>query len=99
MKRFKGTQGKWVYDENRDTHDSIIHTEDAKEEHGYIHFKNGGVVGSSEWIWLTPEDGHLIAAAPELLEALQDLVKFCKDNEVGAVLDLAEEAINKAILE
>jgi|TARA_R110000744_G_scaffold277981_1_gene390279 hypothetical protein len=98
MKKFEGTKGKWVYNENRDTHDSIIYSENAKEEYGYISNENGGVVGSSEWIWLKPEDAYLIASAPELLEALQDLVKYCEDNNVGAELELAKNVIDKAIM-
>ena len=98
MREFKGTKGKWVYNENRDTHDSIIHSENAKEEFGYISNDRGGVVGSSEWIWLKPEDAYLIASAPELLEALQDLVRYCEDNNVGAILDMAKRAIDKSIM-
>ena len=98
MKKFEGTKGKWVYNENRDTHDSIIHSEGAKEESGYISNENGGVVGSSEWVWLKPEDAYLIASAPELLEALQYLVRFCEDNNVGAELELAKSVIDKAIM-
>ncbi len=34
--------------------------------------------------------------AKGLLEALKDLVKFCKDNNVGAELEFAEEQLKKA---
>ena len=98
MKKFEGTKGRWVYSKHRDTHDSVIHSENAKEEFGYISNENGGVIGSSEWIWLKPQDAYLIAAAPELLEALQDLVKYCEDNNVGAELELAKNVIDKAIM-
>ena len=40
-------------------------------------------------------NAKLIAAAPYLLEALIDLTKFCKENNIGAELELAENAINK----
>jgi hypothetical protein len=39
---------------------------------------------------------NLIATAPELLFALQDLVRFCKENNVGAELELAEKVLEKA---
>jgi len=41
-------------------------------------------------------NAKLIAAAPDLLEALIDLAKFCKENNTGVELELAENAINKA---
>lgn len=65
------TPGPWVFSPERDTHDSIIHTANAVEKHGYIGADNGGVVGSSEWIWIKDEDARLIATAPDLLEALE----------------------------
>ena len=42
-------------------------------------------------------NAKLIATAPELLFALQDLVRFCKENNVGAELELAEKALEKAL--
>lgn len=42
-------------------------------------------------------NAKLIASSPELLFALQDLVRFCKENNVGAELELAEKALEKAL--
>ena len=39
----------------------------------------------------------LIISAPELLEALQDLVKYCEENDNNAELELAYNALNKAL--
>lgn len=42
-------------------------------------------------------NAQLIACAPELLDALQDVVRFCEDNDINIVLDYAKETINKAL--
>jgi len=42
------------------------------------------------------EMGTLIAAAPELLDALEDIVKYCEDNDVPCDLENAKYAIEHA---
>ncbi len=42
-------------------------------------------------------DQKLIANAPELLKALEELVMFCKENNVGAELEYAENVIKEAL--
>ena len=71
------TSGDWIYSKHRDTHDSCIHTKDAVEEYGYIGEK-GGVVGSSEWIWISDEDGNFIANSKSDIQFLLDEIKRLK---------------------
>lgn len=59
----KATPGPWVYNKDRHTHDSCIYKADAKDKYRYISNEDGGVVGSSEWIWIKDEDGEFIAHA------------------------------------
>ena len=97
MKNFKGSQGKW----------SCVFTSDKKRA-----IRNsGGIIcvltkptrysGQDERYEKDLEenlnDQRLIAASPLLLNALQDLVRFCEENNVGAELELAYEAINAAV--
>ena len=97
MEKFKGSQGKW----------GCVFTSDKKRA-----IRNsGGIIcvltkptrylGQDERYEKDLEenlnDQRLIAASPLLLNALQDLVRFCEENNVGAELELAYEAINAAV--
>ena len=97
MEKFKGSQGKW----------GCVFTSDKKRA-----IRNsGGIIcvltkptrysGQDERYEKDLEenlnDQRLIAASPLLLNALQDLVRFCEENNVGAELELAYEAINVAV--
>jgi hypothetical protein len=42
-------------------------------------------------------DQRLIANAPEILKALEDLVMFCKENNIGAELEFAENVIKETL--
>lgn len=102
MSEMRHTPGPWVFDPSRDTHDCAIHQDVPVGEYGYYGPNDGGVVGSSEWLWLKEEDGHLIAAAPDLLEALTNLTAWMKaigEFKGGAAeaLEDAEAAIARAI--
>lgn len=50
----------------------------------------GGIVGSSEWLWLKGEHARLITAAPELLEACKILRKMMDDGEL--IRDISGDA-------
>jgi len=97
MKEFKGSKGKWdcVFTSNKSravrNKDGIICTL----------YKPSRYSGQDERYEQELEenlnDQRLIATSPLLLDALQDLVKFCEENNTGAELELAYDAINKAV--
>ena len=89
---FKGTKGNWL----------------SVQRNRVIYITNKDMVLVCE-LDFTPTDGFfqpipeavlfnskLITSAPDILFALKDLVKYCEENNVGAELELAKDAINKA---
>lgn len=68
------TKGPWIYSPERHTHDCCIHQLNAKEKYGNIDLDNGGIIGSSEWIWINDADAIFIAAARrDISNLLQEL--------------------------
>lgn len=70
----KRTPGEWVYSPERNTHDCCIHVKGATDKpYGYIEFGEGkgGIVGSSEWIWINDADAAFIAAAPKMVSIIR----------------------------
>lgn len=89
MEKFKGSQGKWKI-----SWGNAINGIQADEEGqiAVLHGKN------------REANSKLIAAAPDLLEALQELMcivdihsKGTKNNFAWAEYEMAEEAVNKAL--
>lgn len=90
MEEFKGTPGPWVaHDDEESMATSVI-----MNDFGDIL----GVVGT--YMTSTEEDyanAQLIAAAPELLEALQLIINDCSRMIPKCAEDKAIAAINKAL--
>jgi hypothetical protein len=92
MKEFKGTKGEWKV-AKEDTLGRVM--VDFSKHRGGIDIwdhANDSMTHKESY-----ENAKLIASAPDLLEALQDLARFCEENEVGADLSLAGIAIKKAL--
>jgi len=95
IEKFKGTQGNWkVFPQFNHSQYHVWYKVGRDDGDGYI--------GESACNITTRDDvraeanAKLISAAPDLLEALQDLVKYCEDNDNHAELGLAKSAIKKA---
>lgn len=101
MKEFKGTKGKWKFDES----DFSVTTKGDYKLPTEICY----VMDNNPYDGFYDEDinnGKLIAAAPELLEALQGVMSVIKKSEHwwidspdrgGFDTNSIEEAINKAL--
>lgn len=78
-----------------------LHKEEVKLQNGFNQFnlvdENNLIVGVVAGF--TPEqnlkNATLFENATQLLEALQDLVRFCEDNNTGAELELALDVLEK----
>lgn len=88
MNRFKGTKGEFHAVNYAGAY--LIQIGQMYED---LDVLNENEVGEEE----AKANAQLISTAPELLEALIDLHRFRKDNNVGAELELSELAINKAL--
>ena len=102
MKEFKGTPGPWRVSEKRGDLIDIRHNSNGI---GAISLNLAHVVARQSWLKEAEANAKLIAAAPELLEALRQLRDYVED--VCAVsssdcdkahpLMLATAAIKKAL--
>lgn len=93
MKEFQGTPGPWIADKISRAVGPISHDDD----------QSYGILIPVAWVEFDQDVGiqasnqRLIAAAPELLEALIKLVDIVDDMVHGPSTDAAHAAINKAL--
>lgn len=93
MKEFQGTPGPWIADKTSRAVGPISHDDD----------QSYGILIPVAWVEFDQDVGiqasnqRLIAAAPELLEALIKLVDIVDDMVHGPSTDAAHAAINKAL--
>ena len=98
MKEFKGTKGEWKYSEIMNFSDTLVsYIETDKKPISQLR----GCLTGEEAEALA--NAKLIAAAPELLEALQELIYFNERTFTGMgqdytkMISKSEQAINKAL--
>lgn len=92
MKEFKGTPGPWRVSEKRG---DLIDIRHDNNEPGAMSLNLAHVVARTSWLKEAEVNAKLIAAAPELLEALQ-IICFFEDISL-AQREIAEAAIAKAL--
>ena len=90
MAQFKGTPGPWRVSEKRG---DLIDIRHENNEPGAMSLNLAQVVVRQSWLKEAEANAQLIAAAPELLEALQDLqARAC----IYVNTSKAKAVINKA---
>ena len=94
MERFKGTPGTWRVSEKRGDLIDIRHNSNGI---GAISLNLAHVVARQSWLKEAEANAKLIAAAPELLEALQFIINDCSRMIPKCAEDKAIAAINKAL--
>lgn len=102
MKEFQGTPGPWIADKTSRAVGPISHDDD----------QSYGILIPVAWVEFDQDEGiqasnqRLIAAAPELLEALKELISGYEDREQSGMFDMlvhgdliekANAAIKKAL--
>lgn len=102
MKEFKGTPGPWKWQKSSHTYGYYFLANENETKSKNCIIDDGSACGEySPAIDVHGADAQLIAAAPELLEALQEFVDLFPDvidgDAIMPALDMAEAAINKAL--
>lgn len=108
MKEFKGTPGKWIFSHSSASDDNVacieINSSESMYEIAYLQSTPANI-GKYENTSFdkTIANAHLIAAAPDLLEALKTASKALEAGKNVAFSDwleairLSDEAISKAL--
>lgn len=104
MNEFKGTPGPWRVSEKVG---DFIHIRHNNNEPGAMSLNLAHVTARSSWAREAEANAHLIAAAPELLEALRQLLDYVEDMHAAQYgrhlvdeshpMFLAQAAIAKAL--
>lgn len=99
MKQFKGTPGAWRVSEKHGEYIDIRHNND---EPGAISLNLAKVVARQSWVKEAEANAKLIAAAPELLDALQKALPHVRnqatvDTAAFYMLEKMHGAIAKAL--
>lgn len=89
------TPGPWIIEEEHDGKPPYV------QRYFWISSEKGQAPVDNEWAIIKEENAHLIAAAPDLCEALQGFVTYHSGHvltcpELIASLDAALEALAKA---
>ena len=82
--KFKGTKGKWELSDDKTNICVLVKPKTYKTICSNFY--------NTKWQY----DAKLISNAPDLFEALQDLVRYCEDNKVGAELEFAKDVLMKS---
>ncbi|HID7507793.1 TPA: hypothetical protein ACXHW4_001616 [Enterobacter hormaechei] len=105
MKEFKGTPGKWSFSHGSASDDSVacieINSSESLHEVAYLQ-STPSSIGKYEQTSFdkTIANAHLIAAAPDLLEALQSIIELQTRGYVvlgDKYTDMTRAAISKAL--
>jgi len=103
MNDFKGTPGPWRVSEKRG---DLIDIRHENNEPGAMSLNLAHVVSRQSWLKEAEANAKLIASAPELLEALQNLMdsyhefrekRGRADYPLNPLMQAAHDAINKAL--
>lgn len=94
MTQFKGTPGPWRVSEKRG---DLIDIRHENNEPGAMSLNLAHVVARQSWLKEAEANAHLIAAAPELLEALQACLSWVNNGIARDVHVKATKAIKKAL--
>lgn len=92
MAKKQYTKGCWVYGPD---------PEEPDADHKSVHVGDDNFIARIDWCEEQDANGHLIAAAPAMLEALKRCLNFIEntESEIGETLesgDMARSAIAKA---